>query len=502
MKKVIVLILTCITVLLALCDALPLPTENIIEVSPGDDIRSIVLNAAEGSTIIFNSGHYRVNQTIFVNQDNITLISKAQHRDSVLLDGNSGGTPLVPSTFTNEIVALRGNNITVAHISICHARDHGIHAYPSSSAAENKKGLHLYDIRVFDCGQQLIKVNSNGNVDNLHWIDEGVLECSLIEFVDNSVMEEHSDYFYTGGIDIHGGENWTIRHNTFRNIERDATLMEHAIHFWSKSRGTLIENNRFINVYRAIGLGMKTVENGAIERHYADQLGDSPYFDHIHGIIRNNVLYNESGIHLESGIELMNVHNVQVYNNTIFSEDQPFNSLEYRWPNTTVTIKNNLFSHNIMPRNDAQGILEANLQNVSADLFLDISNHDFHLISDALSAIGTGAPLHDSLFGSDIDGEKAGNQIDIGADQIGTNSTLKSNKSSDLITIQQVQGRILLHGLSTLSNITLYTLAGQKLIQKSVIENSLILPESVSPGVYLLVVSSGTISCKQKIRVP
>lgn len=501
MNKIVVLILLSITGLFALCDTLPLPTENIIEVSPGDDIRAIVLNAPAGSSIIFNSGHYHINQTIFVNQDNITLISKAQHRDSVLLDGNGGGAPLVPSTFTNEILALRGNSTTVAHISICHARDHGIHAYPPSSATNNKKGLHLYDIRVFDCGQQLIKVNSNGNVDNLHWIDEGLLECSLIEFVDNSVMEEHSDYFYTGGIDVHGGENWTIRHNTFQNIERDATLMEHAIHFWSKSRGTLIENNRFINVYRAIGLGMKTAENGAIERHYADQLGDSPYFDHINGIIRNNALYNESGIHLESGIELMNVHNVQVYNNTIFSEDQPFNSIEYRWPNTTVTLKNNLFSHNIMPRNDAQGVLNANLQNVSADLFVDISNHDFHLKGDALSAIGTGVPIADSLFGEDIDGERPDNQMDIGADQIGSSSVLTNSFQLQSFTIEQSQRSLTLKHCNGPSTITLYATNGQNVFQKKTLERSLMLPTNISAGVYFLSVSNETSSVQQKVRL-
>lgn len=494
--------LFCITGLFALCDTLPLPTENTYEVSPGDDIRTIVLNAPEGSTIIFNSGHYRIGQTIFVNQDNITLISRARHRDSVLLDGNMAGAPLVPSSFTNEVLALRGNNTTVAHISICHARDHGIHAYPSSSATEDKKGLHLYDIRVFDCGQQLIKVNSNGNVDNLHWIDEGVLECSLIEFVDNSVMEEHSDYFYTGGIDVHGGNQWVLRHNTFQNIERDATLMEHAIHFWSKSRGTIIENNRFINVYRAIGFGMKTEESGTIERHYDDQLGDAPYFDHINGIIRNNVLYNESGIHLESGIELMNVHNVQVYNNTIFSEDQPFNSLEYRWPNSTVIIKNNLLSHTIMPRNGAQGELEANLENVSSDLFKDISNLDFHLKSDALSAIGTGVRLDDSLFGEDIDGEKPDNLVDIGADQISSSSIIGNDMRSGNLTIEHKAGNIRLTGVNSESSVALYSLSGQNLFQVMLTESNYAIPVSLSSGIYLISINNERLSYQQKMRIP
>lgn len=413
----------------SICEPLPLPTTNVIEVSPGDDLRNIVLNASKGTTILLNSGTYSIGQTIYMNQDSITLMSKAQHRDSVILDGNGGGTPLNVNNFVPEVVAMRGNGTTLAHVSVCHAQWHGIHAYPPSSSTDDIRGIRMYDIRVYDCAEQLIKINSNGDASNLQWVDEGVLECSLIEFVDNSVMSDQGSYFYTGGIDVHGGENWIIRNNTFRNIEREAKLMEHAVHFWSKSRGTLVENNTFINVYRAIGFGMKTEETGALEKHYDDGVGDNPYFDHIEGIIRNNVLYNEAGVHLETGIELMNVKDVQVYNNTIFSEGQPFNSIEYRWPNTTVTVKNNIFSHNIMPRNDASGDTASNIQNASSDLFVDIANLDFHLKSTATSAIGKGTSISDSLFGLDIDGQKPGSNIDIGADQV--NGTAIEGASND-----------------------------------------------------------------------
>lgn len=490
MIKYIIGILFLSSQVFSICEPIEIPTENSIEVSPGDDLRGIILSAPEGSTILLNSGHYKISQTIFINQDNITLMSKARHRDSVVLDGNMGSTPLDPLTFTNEIVAVRGNNSTVAHLTICYAQHHGIHAYPSSSATENKKGIHLYDLRVFDCGQQLIKVNSNGNADNLHWIDEGILECSLIEFVDNSVMQEETNYFYTGGIDVHGGENWIVRNNTFQNIERESKLMEHAIHFWSKSRGTIVDNNHFINVYRAIGFGMKTVENGNIERHYADGLGDDPYFDHINGIIRNNVLHNESGIHLETGIELMNVHNVQVYNNTIFSEDTPFNSLEYRWPNTTVTIKNNLLSHNIMPRNGASGTVEANLENCSNSLFVDPQNHDFHLKESAVSAIGTGVVLSDSLFGVDIDGEKMDESAELGADQHTPNNVIVANNIPHSgIHVLLKENRLELRGLGTQGcDLSLFNIQGKNVMNSTILSSneSVVLPIDFASGIYFV----------------
>jgi hypothetical protein len=423
---------------------LPIPESGIIEVSPGDDLRAILLAAPGGSTILLNSGVYRITQPLFMNTDSLTIMSKARHRDSVVLDGNLGGLPLNPSEFVHTVVLMRASYTTLAHLTISHAKHHGIHSYPPSSAEENIRGVKIYDVRVHDCGEQLIKVNSNGNSSNLRWVDDGRVEFSLIEFTNNSVMRNMGHYFYTGGVDVHGGYNWIISNNVFKNIERDATLMEHAVHFWSKSRGTLVENNLFVNVYRGIGFGMKTTENGNLERHYDDGEGTSPYFDHIDGIIRNNLLYNEAGVHLETGIELMNVKNVQVYNNTIFSVDRPYNSMEYRWPNTTVIAKNNLLSYNIRPRDNATADTIANIQNAGAGMFVNPEELNFRLGPTAINAIGTGVRLPDSLFGVDMGGKVQGEIVDVGAYQhSGTEITkIAENRSS-------------MGGSSTLSNFSL-----------------------------------------------
>lgn len=488
----------------SLCEPLQLPTENIIEVSPGDDIREIVLNANEGSTILFNSGHYKIPQTIYVNQSNITLISKARHRDSVVLDGNMGGSPLDASNFTNEVLALRGSNATIAHLSICHARHHGIHAYPSSSASDKVRNIHLYDLHVFDCGQQLIKVNSNGNTNNLQWVDEGLLECSLIEFQDNSVMQEEPNYFYTGGIDVHGGENWIIRQNWFKNIERESKLMEHAVHFWNKSRGTLVENNYFINTYRAVGFGMKTEENGTIERHYPDGLGDTPYFDHIGGIVRNNVIYNEEGIHLESGVELSNVHDVKVYNNTVISAETPFSSIEYRWPNTTVDLKNNICSHSIKERNSASATAEANLINAPVTLFENPGNYNFHLKDDATTAIGQGVTIPDSLFGVDMDGQKPDTSWEIGADQIVNEAVLTPGNNSTSTRIVCINRKLYVQNPAKEPlQVTLIDLSGKILLCKNIeAKKAIDIPSYIFAKILICIVNSNQKSWTQKIVLP
>lgn len=398
---------------------------SVIEVSPTDNLGQLLYDAAPNTTFLLNDGIYKVVSNIQIRAEGTTARSKSGNRAAVVLDGNNGGQPLARDDFTPEILQIRASDVTLADLTIRYARDHGIHAMGGSE--KNLTNIVLHNLHVYDCGQQLIKVNSNGNAANSHWVDSSVLQCSLVEFIDNSVMQDMGTYFYTGGLDVHGGEGWIIRGNTFRNIQRNGKAMEHAVHMWNKCRGTLVENNRFENCFRAIGFGMK-LEPGRLERHYPDSAGDSPYYDHIGGIIRNNVVYNQAGIHLETGVELMNVTGVEVYHNTVGSHDTPFNSMEYRWPNTTVTMKNNLLTHRLMRRDRAQATLEGNVTNADRSLFVDFSAGDLHLRSSALQAIDQGVPLPDP--GVDIDGQPRNSAPDIGADEVQASPTRKHPERS------------------------------------------------------------------------
>ena len=385
-----------------------------VEVSPGDDLNGILRSLEKNTVMYLTTGTYAVSSNLQITADSITLRSKSGNRDDVVLDGNSGGGNLERTSFVPEVLAISGSDVHIVDISIRHARDHGIHLYPPSG--KPVVGCILHNLHVYDCGEQLIKVNSNGNQDNPFWVDSGIVEGSLIEFVDNSVMEDRGNYFYTGGLDVHGGQGWIVRWNHFRGIERDGKLMEHAVHFWSRSRGTVVENNRFENCYRAVGFGMKQSADGLV-RTYADGAGATPYSDHVDGVIRNNMIYNGAGVHLETGIELMNVTGTAVYYNTVYSTDEPFNSIEYRWPDTRVTIVNNLTSHRIMQRDGAQASTDGNVTGATASLFVDAAAGDLHLAAGADAVIDKGAVLQPEAGGVDIDGTPHGSIPDIGADE-------------------------------------------------------------------------------------
>ena len=388
-----------------------------VTVTPDENLREVLRTVVSNTVVYLADGVYTVESNLQITADRITLRSSSGNRDGVILDGNGGaGSPLDRERFVPEVIAISGSDVHLVDISVRHARDHAIHLY--APAEHSISGCMLHNLHVYDCGEQLIKVNSNGNSSAPCWVDSGVLEGSLIEFTDNSVMEDMGDYFYTGGLDVHGGEGWIVRWNTFRNIEREGKLMEHAVHFWSRSRGSIVENNRFENCYRAIGFGMKQAPDGLV-REYSDGAGEEPYLDHIDGIIRNNVIFNKAGVHLETGIELMNVASTGVYHNTVYSTDEPFNCIEYRWPDTRVVIVNNLTSHRIMERNDAQGELSGNVTGASASFFVDVSGGDVHLAAGATAAIDKGTAVPSDIAGTDIDGTVRGDRPDVGADEYG-----------------------------------------------------------------------------------
>ena len=387
---------------------------TVLKVSAKDDLVQTVASAKPGTTILLKNGLYKLTRPLIFKKSNVWIRSESGKRNEVVLDGHTGTGELERKNCINEIIGVMASDVMIADISICHARDHGIHVSPQQKG--NIKNIVMDNIHIYDCGQQLIKVNSNGSKPLL-WVDAGVLKNSLIEFIDNSIMQDMGDYFYTGGIDVHGGRNWLIQGNTFRNIQRENKMMEHAVHMWFKSRGTVIEQNRFINCFRAVGLGMKIKPAGLV-RVYKDGKGNKPYIDHIGGVVQSNFIFNDKGVHQESGIELMNVSGAKVYHNTIVSRDKPFSSIEYRWPNTRVRIMNNIVSHNIMQRNGAKAVLEGNIKNAGSKLFQNLKKGNLHLSSKADKALNKGAMLKDLVVKFDIDGDKRDNKPDIGADEL------------------------------------------------------------------------------------
>jgi hypothetical protein len=280
----------------------------------------------------------------------------------------------------------------------------------------------IYNVHVIDPGQQAIKINQNSAL--THFTDYGEVACARIELTDAG--RPHISNCYTGGIDGHRSRGWVIQDNSIEGFWCQSGLAEHAIHFWTGSRDTLIERNSLKDNARGIGLGLG--QSGADWRTYAD----SPCpgvsgAGHYRGTVRNNMVFASraalfsSGSGFDCGICLEQACNVSVLHNTVVSTQNPFSSIEWRFPLTSIDLYNNLVSYNLRERDGATASQAGNLQNASLSLFANGAGGDLHLAGSASQAINKGVTLAAGLSDDDYDGDlrPIGSARDIGADEYG-----------------------------------------------------------------------------------
>jgi hypothetical protein len=129
---------------------------------------------------------------------------------------------------------------------------------------------------------------------------------------------------YTNGIDVHAGANWVIRNNHFENFHAP----DHADHLWAPvvlmwngARDTVVENNTFVNVDRAIAFGL-------LDRS----------MDHSGGAIRNNRIDYAEGLYSaqrrrgsDGAIIVWSSPGTIVEGNEVFTRGNLNRSIEFRF---------------------------------------------------------------------------------------------------------------------------------------------------------------------------
>jgi hypothetical protein len=398
------------------CEPLPPPTGRIVEVTVdrADELPGIVRSAEAGTTILLGDGTYRFSQQdeserrLRITNQRVSLRSASGNRDRVVIDGEYA---------TEEILTISASNVTVAELTITRAVHHPIHV--TGGATGDITGTHLYKLRLVDGGEQFVKINTSGQTPNTY-ADDGLIECSSFEMTPEGrehVVPEPGGC-YTGGIDGHQARGWEIRNNVFRGIHcENGSLAEHAIHFWTSSRDTLVEQNRIIDCARGIGFGLGDGGGKVPDRAYEDDPDPGVgYIGHYGGVIRNNMIVNTSGFeYFDTGIELEQARGTRVLHNTVMHSANAFASISYRFDNTEVTLANNLV-RSLRERDGAVATTQTNLETTDLNLFEDVELDDYHLKQSGIGAIDQGTELDDA--GDDIDGE-AHDQgpPDIGADE-------------------------------------------------------------------------------------
>lgn len=203
------------------------------------------------------------------------------------------------------------------------------------------------------------------------------------------------------GIDCNACKDWVVRNNRIHDIH-GATLAGMGIQFKSGSSNTVIENNVIWNC------GLTGINYGG----FGVPSWGNETFDHVGGIVRNNVIYGVA----DAGISVINAKDGKVFSNTLFNNG--YN------PDVRVRAENLQYRNNILdqPLRLRDGTEAAASNNYvlpfpsSGFLFVNAAAGDFHLNSIATPVIDHGASLAPDVT-TDRDGRPrpCGYGFDIGA---------------------------------------------------------------------------------------
>lgn len=358
-----------------------------VVVSTVTELETAMNNANNGGDkeIVLKNGTYLINDMLAIWEDGITVRSESGNRDDVKIygEGMYGGI--------THIFNGPGSDFTVKDMTIGRVANHAIQIWGN----ENASNILISNLHIVDTYEQMVKISYEEGSPN--GSENGVMENCLLEYTAGIGPQ-----YYIGGIDGHQTKNWTVRNNVFKNISSPSEgIAEHAVHFWSNSEGTLVENNWIIDCDRGIGFG----------------LGDR---GHSGGIIRNNMIYHGSTDHgfSDVAIGLENASNAKVYNNTVYLANDYPNAIEYRFSGTSGgIIKNNLCNKTINARDGGSAGTAANITNAQGSWFEKLSTGDLHLANAVSQVVDQGVSI--SGLDSDFDGDTRpqGAGIDIGADE-------------------------------------------------------------------------------------
>ena len=375
---------------------LPSPSGAVVHVATEPELQAAILAIASNTTIVIAPGTYVLTRSLAINRavDNVGVRGATSNRDDVVIVGR-GMTNADYAAVPFGIWTGGGvNGITIANLTI---RDFYFHPIIFNAGTQAPR---IYNVHLVNAGEQFIKSNPD---DAGNGVNNGAVEYSLIEF-ETTARDD-----YPKGVDIHGAQNWVIRHNEFRNIIGPGGIMAGpGVLAWRGTRGTLAEGNTFINCSRGIMFGAE------------DQGG----FSHQGGIIRNNFFYRAPTVPGDVGIHVADSPGTQVLNNTVLVSGTYPRPIEYRYPGAAgLVIANNLTDGTIAQRDGASATLTANETNASAAIFVNADAGDLHLRSTATAAIDQGVAI--AGLTDDWDGEPRpqGSAFDIGADEFGGTTT-------------------------------------------------------------------------------
>jgi hypothetical protein len=352
-------------------------------------------------TILVKDGTYTLTDTLYIKVPNVTITGQSGIRENVVIQGDA----MSASAKIGNVIRVSASYFTISNVTL---QKSGWHLIQIAGEADADY-IVVRNCVLKDSYQQMVKVSQDASNPSVTG-DNGLIENSHFEY-----SAGVGPQYYIGGIDAHGSRNWIVRNNTFQSIISPSdTVAEFAVHFWDlPAANNIVEKNRIVNCDRGIGFGM-------------DGRGNTG------GVIRNNMIYHaiNAGQFADVGIALIESPDTQVYNNSIFFDNEFPWAVEYRFSSTqNVLIANNLLNKPVMQRDGASGMVSKNVATAAKDWFINPAVGDLHLASAISEVVDAGQII--TGLSNDFDGQNRpqGAGIDIGADELSTSSTFQPPKN-------------------------------------------------------------------------
>jgi len=375
---------------------------NVTRVDTEPELQEALKSVVDGAVILIAPGIYNLTSTLSIGTDNVTISGDSTRCDEIVLVGKG----MEDASGKNDVPHGIWTGASNTHISNLTIRDVYHHAISISGKAEAPK---IYNVRMIDIGEQFVKSNP---IEFGKGVSNGSIEYSVMRYSMHPPKTDHGGGTgYTNGVDVHAGNNWYIGNNRFENFHTpdDADhLWNPAVLMWNGTVGSIVENNQFFNVDRAIAFGLRKKLD-----------------DHSGGIIRNNMIYIKPDLHSarrsadsDAAIVLWSSRNTQVLHNTIVTSGNIKRSIELRFDSSGSVVKNNLVDAPISHRNKVAFEKSDNYKINNTEIFRDVFNADLRLKEKDNGIYGLAPVLPNAR--RDIDGHMRG--CDNGATNVGADA--------------------------------------------------------------------------------
>lgn len=389
------------------CDALgDLPPDAII-VGPEDNatLDAVIEGAAPGSTIALEPGVYdRASQPpLSIETDGITLRSTSGDPEDVVLDGGREGI--------TRLISVLANDVMLAEFTV--QNSDGSLVEIGAAKGTVLASPNIYRMRFINATNALLDIGA----EDRGWTDDGSVACSHFETTPE-FREATPNCGGMGAVRISGGARWVVRDNTVEGFWCPASSSYATLAADLGSSDTHIVRNLLRNNYRGILFGSDNSTQGRPEPE-GDTCGtpDGLTWGHVRGEIINNVIWVDDGAIpvLDSMIGFWHVCAGVAAHNTSYVTLPTFNGIEWRYPDTSVTIANNLIATTLQRRDEAVALgLDTNLVGATAAEYTDAPAGDFRLTADS-AARDAGIAIAGIPVPRDSEGQARVGRPDVGA---------------------------------------------------------------------------------------